>query len=345
MSRRALWTLVKLAGAAAIIAWLAFSGRLTAAAFAPAARHGGAMLLGLAPLAALPFLGALRWRLLLGGQGFEVPYRRALHLTLVGCAFNCVGIGYVGGDVVKAYYAAGDRPRGQRAEAVATILVDRLLGMFALLVFGLGAVLWRLARGGGEGDMLAAALALGAALTGLVGAYLLTFWRRLREAPWLERLLLRLPGGGVLLRLFRAAALYHRHRGTMLAAAGVSLLIHVANLLFVWQLAAALEMNRVLPGLGPAGFVFAVAAGMAASSIGLPQGIGVGQLTFGALFALQAGEAGMGFGAALATLMQAVKILFETGIGLPAFLAVRSRLAQVRAEIAADREAAGTGDG
>jgi hypothetical protein len=68
-------------------------------------------------LAAVPLIGSVRWLMLMRCQGFDVSFARALHLTLVGVFFNCVGMGHTGGDVIKAYYAARDQARGRRAEA------------------------------------------------------------------------------------------------------------------------------------------------------------------------------------------------------------------------------------
>jgi uncharacterized protein (TIRG00374 family) len=133
----------KIAVAGGIIVWLVLSDRLRAKEFYPVLAHGGHLVACAGLLAALPLLGALRWWLLLRALGFEVSYFRALHLGLVGVLFNSVGVGYVGGDVIKAYYAAFDQPPGRRAEAVTSVIFDRFVGLVSLLLFTVALMLLR----------------------------------------------------------------------------------------------------------------------------------------------------------------------------------------------------------
>lgn len=75
-----------------------------------------------------------RWRLLLKAQGTVVGFGRALALTFVGQFFSSFIIGATGGDVFKAVYVARDSEKGRKAENVLTIVLDRLIGLVALVV-------------------------------------------------------------------------------------------------------------------------------------------------------------------------------------------------------------------
>ena len=141
--RSGLLLALKLALAAGIIAWLVAADKLRAESFQTVLAHGPRLAACAALLSLIPLLGALRWRLLLACLGFRLPYGRVLHLGLVGLLFNCFGIGYVGGDVVKAYYAAVDQPRGRRAEAVTSVACDRFVGLIALLALAILAMACR----------------------------------------------------------------------------------------------------------------------------------------------------------------------------------------------------------
>lgn len=85
-------------------------------------------------------LGAWRWYLVLRAQGLNPGFRRTLEISFVAHFFNSFLLGSTGGDVLKAYYAARVT-RHLKAEAATTVLIDRVLGLFAMLGFSVGMLL------------------------------------------------------------------------------------------------------------------------------------------------------------------------------------------------------------
>ncbi len=93
------------------------------------------------PTLALAFVIALvavcttfvRWYLLV--RTLDIPFRLqdAFRLGFLGYLFNFVGVGSVGGDLFKAVFIAREQSE-RRAEAVATVVVDRMIGLYALLL-------------------------------------------------------------------------------------------------------------------------------------------------------------------------------------------------------------------
>lgn len=79
-------------------------------------------------------LGILRWRMVLQVQGLELPVGRATEISLVAHFFNSFLLGSTGGDLMKAYYAARET-RHKKTEAIVTVFVDRLVGLWAMLIF------------------------------------------------------------------------------------------------------------------------------------------------------------------------------------------------------------------
>jgi len=79
------------------------------------------------------WFGLIRWQMLLRTQGVELPFRRVLAIGFVGHFFNSFLLGATGGDVIKAYYAAR-QTQTHKAEAVMSVFVDRVVGLFGLLV-------------------------------------------------------------------------------------------------------------------------------------------------------------------------------------------------------------------
>jgi len=81
---------------------------------------------------------AWRWRLLLAAQHVHVRLRSLLSSCLVGNFFNNFLPSNIGGDVIRIKDTAG--PAGSKTLATTVILVDRALGMIALvLVAAMGA--------------------------------------------------------------------------------------------------------------------------------------------------------------------------------------------------------------
>jgi uncharacterized membrane protein YbhN (UPF0104 family) len=76
-----------------------------------------------------------RWRMLLAVHGVHLRFWRIFELTMIGQFFSALGVGTTGGDVIKIFYAARAVPQ-RRAAVAFTILLDRVIGLVALLLFG-----------------------------------------------------------------------------------------------------------------------------------------------------------------------------------------------------------------
>ncbi len=74
-----------------------------------------------------------RWHLLVIALGIPFTNKDALRLGFLGFLLNFLSLGIVGGDLFKAFYVAREQPK-RRAEAVATVVLDRIIGLYALFV-------------------------------------------------------------------------------------------------------------------------------------------------------------------------------------------------------------------
>ena len=147
-------------------------------------------------------LGVLRWRMVLRVHGIALPFARAAEISVVAHFFNSFFLGSTGGDLMKAYYAARETQH-KKTEAVVTVFVDRLVGLWAMLLFAGIMMLpnWKLLT---SDRMLR--LPIGVVLCMLLGCsalVLLAFYggvsrrwagardwlRRLPKGEWLEQLL------------------------------------------------------------------------------------------------------------------------------------------------------------
>jgi hypothetical protein len=101
-----------------------------------------------------------RWRALLVSQGTTESFRHLLTIYLVSNFFNNFLPSDVGGDSVRMLRLA--RRTGRSADAVTSVLVERMIGLFAVLLLGVVAVLsnWQLASVGGIGWLVLGAFAV-----------------------------------------------------------------------------------------------------------------------------------------------------------------------------------------
>ncbi len=85
-------------------------------------------------------LTLIRWYYLV--RALEIPFtlKDALRIGLVGYLFNLAPAGVVGGDLLKAYLVALHCP-GRRTQAVASVFVDRVIGLYLLFVVASAAIL------------------------------------------------------------------------------------------------------------------------------------------------------------------------------------------------------------
>ena len=85
-------------------------------------------------------LSFLRWHLLLRTVHIPIRLRDTMRLGFLGQLLNFVSLGHVGGDLFKAVFIAREQ-HGRRAEAIGTIIVDRVCGLYGLLLVATAALL------------------------------------------------------------------------------------------------------------------------------------------------------------------------------------------------------------
>lgn len=138
ITRRFVSFAVKIGISAGLIFWLFKQNRLDFASFNNLRFDMDTVLFLLGGSVSV-FCGLLLlgWRLwlLLRFNGFSVTYRKVLNITLVGSFLGAILPGLVGGDAVKAVYLCSNVSE-RRMDALASVLVDRILGLYSLLVLG-----------------------------------------------------------------------------------------------------------------------------------------------------------------------------------------------------------------
>lgn len=225
-----------------------------------------------------------RWWRLLALAGCPTRWSNAFRLTFLGLFFNNVLPGATGGDVPKGLMIAKENP-GRGADALMTVLVDRIFGMVALAWLALVVILLV----PGPFDALRPGLLIGLGIV-VVGT-LLYAQKGLRRALGLSALVDRLPLAEKLRQLDRAALHYLKRPGGMAVAFAFSFVNHVLVTLGVVALGRALGVH----GVQLIDYFVLVPVGNLISAVPLaPGGWGVGELAYGALFDMIGASSALG---------------------------------------------------
>ena len=268
------------------------------------------------------FIGVIRWRLVLAVQGLHLSLGRATGISLVAHFFNSFLLGSTGGDLLKAYFAAAETAH-KKAEAVTTVVVDRLLGLFAMLLFVslMALANWNVVMSQ-QRFMAMMLVVLGMLfVSGLV--VVLSFWGGPTQ-PRLkfEALLAKLPKGDVLVRCIEACHAFGEKPGFLPRVLGWSMLLSLACVLQIVALGFGLglpmgEHFRVL--------LLIVPAIICLSALPItPSGIGVRENLY--VWLLSATAIGIEAKAALSlSLLAFAGSLLWSLIGGAVYLAFRSR--------------------
>ncbi|HZL91219.1 MAG TPA: lysylphosphatidylglycerol synthase transmembrane domain-containing protein [Pirellulaceae bacterium] len=220
----------------------------------------------------------VRWKLLVQTLGMRFRFRDALRIGAVGYSFNLLPlVGLAGGDLVKMVLLSHLHPT-RKTDAVASVLVDRYVGLVALLVLAGSATFLvdfgqlRMSPENQLTFMGACRLIQAAALAGLLGVALLfvpgfttwSLWKRLEHLPLVGKFVHRLMG---------ALHVYRGRADVLLLTFVMSLGLHSMYSIMFFLLGGALLDKTGVPTPRPElamHFAF-VPIGMAAGS--LPLGI------------------------------------------------------------------------
>lgn len=294
----------KILFAAVLIAWLVQSGRFdwrsSAALF-----QGPLFFAGFFLVALNLFLVSERWRWLARPQNVHAGPWEVFRLTLIGQFFNYAMPGGVGGDVVKAYYFGKDHPQA-RTEAITSVILDRVLGLYAMILMAVAVMLWDHERVLAETTLRHLLTLMIALLAATSAGFLLVFSRRLKRTGWLQSVLSRLPLSQKFHKLYETTHRFGLHRGRVVLMLALSILAQSASILFLWVAGQAAGFTDVPLQI----YFLAAPLGYMATAIPIsPAGVGVGQAAFYVLFNLYLHH-DSGVGATVITSQQVMTALF-----------------------------------
>ncbi len=231
----------------------------------------------------------VRWFVLVRAQDLPLSFLNAIRLGLVGFYFSSFLPSSIGGDLVKAVMIAREQKR--RTVAVATVLIDRGLGLWGLtwVIVLLGTLFWVV----GNPILLEnrelrlivfiSSLVIGASL--IVCLVLLAL--PARRAEIFTGRLERLPRiGHALAEVWRAVWMYRMKKPSVVRALLISISSHVCFVVAFYY-AGQIFLDPALPDAHPTlsqDFLI-VPVGCAVQAVfPSPGGVGAGEATFGHLY-------------------------------------------------------------
>lgn len=221
----------------------------------------------------------MRWRLLVLAFGIPFTVREALRLGFLGYLLNFISFGSVGGDVFKAILVARDR-REKRPEAVASVLLDRAIGLMGLVMLAwISLVLFA----GDDLSPLLVGIKRGAAV--LSSLSMLGLAAAVFAGPWFDQIIQWISGlpvaGETLARMARAVRQLRDAPKILLLLSGLAILVHALLAVTIYLISCGIYPEH--PTLKE--HMMVVPPGMAAGALPLaPGGLGVQEGALAELF-------------------------------------------------------------
>ena len=282
-----------------------------------------------------------RWCLLVRALDLDFRMRDAFRLGFIGYFFNFATIGVVGGDAIKSVYITRQQPE-RKTEAVASVIIDRLIGVYSLLIVGALACWYMGVRSdsfdAANDEAFAKLQTLGksaaiALLAGGVFGFIVLAIPALTDERMQNRLSQIPKIGGVMEKIVRAAYLYRSKVSVLIFSIFISFGTHVLFTLCAFFVAQGLHVEKHPDFIG---HLSVVPVANLAGSVPLPGGLGAFEYALDELYpavAPQGMAAGQGFVVALG--YRAITILLAL-IGVACYLSNRRELEELQPQDSAE---------
>ena len=271
-----------------------------------------AMMIGVLILVVVP-MATFRWWLLLRAIGVQVKPKQIFILTWIGNFFNMTLPGAVTGDVVKGYYVIKAQQEEGRTRAFMTLLIDRFVGLFGLVVMAFLALVLNLELILSQEPLHSLAWMITILFGGTVVFYTIALFPFKEGCDPFIHLFQRLPAKKISLKVYSAFKSYQHQKTTLLLTLLLAIGIHTLIALLFFQVAQLMGIEE----MDLATQFFLMPIGLITVAIPLaPGGIGIGHAAFESLYLL----AGFSGGADIFNLFIIVQLgVFLLG-GIPYFL-------------------------
>ena len=245
-----------------------------------------------------------RWHILIRAQDLPTTLSISFRIGLLGFFFNTFLPGSIGGDLVKAAAVAQEQSR--RTAAVATVIMDRVIGLWSLISFTalMGGICWL--SGLLDGVTANPSVVIITSAAGIVGVSFVG-WALMGLVPasGTDRLVYKLADipkiGGTAAEFWRVIWMYRNRQGSIAVAIGLSWISNVGFVLAFYCCGLTLwneQPNNPLPTLAQSFLIVPLGTMIGAIPL-FPGGAGISEAGFGGIYALFGSAASNGILASL----------------------------------------------
>ena len=234
-------------------------------------------------------------------------------LTWIGNFFNTTLPGAVTGDVVKGYYVIKAQQEEGRTRAFMTLLIDRFVGLFGLIVMAFLALIFNLELILSQERLHSLAWMIVALFGGTVLFYAIALFPFKKGHDPFLRLFQRLPASKFSIKVYSAFKRFQHKKTTLFLTLLLSIGLHTLIALIFFQVAHLIGIKE----MELATQFFLMPIGLITIAIPIaPGGIGIGHVAFESLYQL----AGLSGGADIFNLFIIVQLGVYLLGGIPYFL-------------------------
>ena len=323
--RRVIWGwVIKFALLIAIFIWLFKTDQLTTEGLHELTQRWDLALLAMSMAIPALLICSLRYKLLLRALNIDAHFRDIVSMSMIGMLFDLISPVSNGGDLVKAVYISKATSLPDRKSnfgiVLFSVLLDRIIGLFALFTFGLivSAVAWPQVSGD-EKLRKMAVIGMIVCVVSLLGFFVLVS-EKLEGSALRRRLMHAIPFHEKIEGIYAGFAGLRHHKRILAATLGLSILNHICSCTAVLILSQTMTFKSVITGAAaPLEFLPCLTVlplGLFATVLGPAGGLGVGNAVFENLFRNVLGLKG---GGDLILKFQICGILFRLA-GVPVML-------------------------
>lgn len=262
-------------------------------------------------------LASWRYQLLLGALGLRCTFFQALSWNMIGSFFDVAMPSASGGDVVKAWYVVKHVGPGNRSLGVLSVLLDRIIGLFALILLAPIVCLFAGTALSSNAELAKLAQAALAVSVLSILAFVLFSSETLETSSLRQRMMHWLPYHDRIERIYTSFSGLRHHKGTLLTVLALSLVNHLMGCAAILVLAKSLVFTSTVTGavqsLEIVPTLVVLPLGLLMNMFGVAGGFGGGELAFEKLFSIVLKTNG---GAELAFAFHVVAILTRV-FGIP----------------------------
>jgi uncharacterized protein (TIRG00374 family) len=228
--------------------WYVFHDPQKRAQIAGALRHAdwNWVILGWFCYGAVEVLATVRWQMLLRLQGITLSWWRTLGIVMIGLFFNMFLPGLIGGDVARLYFVFKCVP-GRKTRATLSVVMDRLFGLFSILLLGAVSLALRFGWFSRSSASLHIAYLTLAMLGG--GAVLVALLFVAAGFGLLHRLPKKTPFRKTIIESGEALDLYRTHSAILAVAFSITIVSHIAYYLSYYCAGQSLHAAGRVAGL------------------------------------------------------------------------------------------------